>query len=285
MNQEKIVIETIKWKKMGIKEIATETWILEPNVRRILWQWAKKWIFEKVKRGIYAFKTKDNNTAIINVWDALESIKELWKEWKKFDMIFLDIPYNTKAIKWWNRGVKYDLISVTEFNQFLIDLKLILKSEDTPIFHMFSNAPSWKKEMDQYNKCLDLNGFKLLKEWQWQKINKDWSFCKNMRWNIMLPEWLNLYTLSGRLKNIDIDKLKLHFEMPKTRVASEKPLEMIKSIILQVTNIWDSVIDFFAWTWVTWEAVVQLKRNVYLCEKSEIRVEKEIFPRLSKFFA
>jgi len=263
---EKIISLFKSNKELSIKDISETTWILEPNIRRILWQWTISWEFKRISKWIYSLKNWDTEIWFIN-WDAFEVIKELNH---KFDLVFLDIPYKTIAVTWGNRWVKYDLISNQQFNEFLIDLKKCIH-EDTYIVHCFSNAPSWWKQMEQYNNKIFDNWFKLVSENTWSKIDSKWKPCTNMRWNIMPPEWINIYSLSG--KQIDYSK---DFIMQKTRIASQKPYNLIQDILWVFTKVWQWILDPFAWSWITWLVAFDMWRNCILIEKSEDRFYNEI---------
>jgi len=271
MTQKEIIQQTIFWKELSIKEISKETWILEPNVRRILWTWTKKWEFKRIWKGIYSIETKDWVKWIFKMWDALEEIKKVNQ---KFDMVFLDIPYDTPAIKWWNRWVKYSLISHKQFNEFLLDLKKVLKDQNTPIYYMFSNAPSWKIAMEKYNKCFENNWFKKIDWWSWTKLFKNWNLATNMLWRVMPPEWINLYSLSWEVHEYWLRQL--DFRLEKTSVASQKPKDLLKQLIEQSSKEFDNLLDPFAWSWIFWKVALELKRNVTLFELSWKRFYNEI---------
>ena len=275
MTQTQIVIDSITGVEMSIKDVSTTTWIKEPNVRRILGQWAKEWKIQRIAKWIYTISDGDKTKAIIKCGDSLQEIKKLKHSSYKFDMVFLDIPYKTAAVTGGNRWVKYSLITPVEFKEFLQDLKQVIKPT-THIYHMYSNAPSWWKQMEVYNNLFKELWYKIQAEWGRQKLFKNWKKCSNMRWDIMKREWLSLYSL----ENIETTGLVMDYESIRPRTASEKCLLMWKQLVTQSTHIWDRVVDFFAWTWMIGEAALSLSRSVMLFEKSEKRVEEEIIPRL-----
>lgn len=279
MTQFNTVKNLITDKEMTIKEISKETWFKEPNIRRILWQGTKQGIFRRLAPGVYMIEIWDKTKAIINVWDAIETIKTLKKNNYKFDMVFLDIPYDTPAIKGWNRWVKYSLITPIQFKSFLTDLKYCIH-DDTHIYHMFSNAPSGWKKMQEYNNILIELWFIKIAEWGWQKTYKDWSpvkFC----WRQNEKEGLNLYSLSGKIPDQEIQ---MNYETIRPKIASEKSISMLTRLIKQSTNPWDIILDPFSGSWSTWEAALTLDRNIVLIEKSPKRVHNEILPRLQTLF-
>ena len=280
MTQTQLILSAMTWKPMTIKEVATEIDAPEPSVRRILWQWAKQWIFERIAPGIYTITIGETTKAIIKCGDSLHEIKKLKNAGYKFDMVFLDIPYDTPAIKWGNRGAKYEFISTTQFEEFLTDLKYCI-TDRTHVYHMYSNAPSWWKQMKAYNDCFERVWLKLQRQWWWQKLHKNWkpvAFCGK----VSAREWLALYS------GTDIDvatNMKFDFTSERPRTHSEKCSHMIHSLISQSTKIWDRILDPFSGTWVVWEQSLILWRSVMLFEKSIDRVKNEIIPRLTTIFS
>ena len=97
--QEEKVKEAVKGEPKTIKEVAEETKILEPNVRRILGQGTKKGVFTRVDRGVYTLNVDGKDLAYIEPGNALEVLPRLVKEGFKADMVFLDIPYKTAATR------------------------------------------------------------------------------------------------------------------------------------------------------------------------------------------
>lgn len=278
MTQTQIIMDAVTWVEKSIKDIASETHILEPNIRRILGHWTKIWIFERIAPGIYTITVGDKTKCIIKCWDALQEIKKLAKAPYKFDMVFLDIPYKTAAVIWWNRWAKYSMLSPEDFKKFLTDLKQVIH-KDTHIYHMYSNAPSWLKQMNVYNDLFEELGFKLQAIGWWQKLYKSGkpvAFC----WKVSEREWLNLYSLS----EINTSSMIFDFETERPKTHSEKCLTMLTQLILQSTKIGDRILDSFAWTGSTARAAIPLERNVMLIEKSEDRVRDEILPGIFTLF-
>ena len=75
----------------------------------------------------------------------LKASQRLAKEGFKADMVFLDIPYDTPAVRGGNRGVKYNLVSVEDFAKVLDAVSEIAKNKNTPVIHMYSQAESGLK--------------------------------------------------------------------------------------------------------------------------------------------
>ena len=270
MTQKKQVKNLFNWRQLNIKWIAKETWILEPNVRRILWEGTKEWIFTRVAKWVYKIVNENWATWIFKMCDSLKEIKKVSE---KFDMIFLDIPYKTKAVTGGWRWVKYPLITEWQFSEFLGDLKNVLRSENTPVYYMYSNAPSWKTEMLQYNSHLEKQGFKRVDYWELTKIYKNWKLALNVRGVPQSNEGLALYSLSWKL---DPWSRIMDFTCIRPRVASEKPKELVEQIIKQSSKAFNNLFEPFGWTGVFSKMALKLDRNIECWELSWKRFYNEI---------
>lgn len=258
----------------SIKEIAKETKILEPNIRRILGIGAKNGEFERIANGVYRLTIGDQEVAVIIPGDAVETLPELAKNNFKADMIFLDIPYDTPAVKGGNRGVKYNLLSVEQFSKVLDNVKTILRDEDTPVIHMYSQAKSGLTAMEKYNNLFVEKGFSPIGRGEYTKLQKDGlTRVRNMRGNIIEPEGILVFNQSGNLnKNIE----NLNFTLVRPRgYQTEKPAEMLRAMIEMTTKEGDVVLDPFAGSGATGAEAVRAKRRAVLIEKNE-KVAKEV---------
>ena len=127
--QKEKVTEAIKESPKTIKEISEETNILEPNVRRILGVGAKEGTFERVEKGVYVLSKDGQDIAWVETGNSVDSLPKLASEGFKADMVFLDIPYDTPAVKGGNRGVKYNLLSLEDFSKVLDAIVKIAKTK------------------------------------------------------------------------------------------------------------------------------------------------------------
>lgn len=281
-SQKEIVEETVKDKAKTIKEIADETGILEPNVRRILGVGAKEGVFKRVDKGVYILSTEtEGDIAFIYPEDALEALPRLAKEGLKADMIFLDIPYDTPAVKGGNRGVNYNLISLEDFGEVIKAVSTIARSEDTPIFHMYSQAESGMKKMQQYNDLFLDYGYIPVAKGEYQKTYADGTpvgFPTAKGFTITKPEGILVFTKSGKLKK-GLKALDFTLVRPKG-YQTEKPAEMLASMVEMSTEEGDVVLDPFAGSGVTGAEAVKLRRRAVLIEKDKDVAEKIITPRI-----
>jgi len=279
--QKEKVKEAVKEKPKTIKEVAEETKILEPNVRRIFGVGAKDGTFERVDKGVYVLRKDGKELAYIETGDAIEVLPRMAKEGFKADMVFLDIPYKTPAVVGGNRGIKYEYITPEQFATVMSAVKDIARDEDTPVFYMFSQAKSGEKEMARYTDKLSEAGFKPIARGDYTKLQNDGiTRVRNMRGNIIEPEGILLLTQSG---NTDMKNPDLNFKLVRPRgYQTEKPAEMIKAMIEMSTDEGDVVLDPFAGSGVVPAEAVKAGRKAVAVEISEKAVEEHIKPRVEE---
>jgi len=285
--QKEVVKEAVKEEPKAIKEVAKETGILEPNVRRILGTGAKEGTFERVSEGVYVLAKNGQDIAYIQTGNALTEIRGLIDKGFKADMIFLDIPYKTQAVVGGNRGAKYDLIEAEEFAGFLKDLVKITKNNDTPVLYMYSQAESGLKQMQKYNDDFTDN-FKPIARGNYTKLTKKglpFGFPTIKGWVPLKPEGIILASKSGKLdpaiKSIKDADLEFNLVRPKG-YQTEKPKEMLRALIDMTTVEGDVVFDPFAGSGVTLEQAIEANRRAVGIEVSKEAVEKHVKPRVEK---
>lgn len=264
-----------------IKDIADITGILEPNIRRILGVGAKDGEFERVDSGVYRLAVGDKDVAFVMAADAVETLPKLAAQGFKADMIFLDIPYETKAVKGGNRGVNYDFLSVADFKKVVTAIKEIARDNNTPVIHMYSQAESGMKEMTAYNEVFPEVGFKPVAKGEWQKTYKDGSpvaFPTRNGSMVTKPEGILVFTLSGETDK-QLESLQFKTVRPKG-YQTEKAEEMLKAMIEMTTEEGDVVFDPFAGSGVTGAAAVKAGRRTVAIEKNPEVVEQYTKPRI-----
>ena len=245
-----------------IRQCAKDLSIIEHNVRRVLGVGAKDGIFERIDRGVYKLSSKGKETLYLYHADALKKLPELVAEGCKADMIFLDVPYNTPAVKGGNRGVKYDLISVEDFKKVVNYSDKLLRTDDSCIVYMHSQAPSGLKAMEKYTECL--SNFKVVAAGQYEKLFGNGSVATNMRGDKILPELITIYSRSGKCLEDSFDYSVIR---PKG-YSTEKSAEMISDLIAKTSSVGDTIIDPFAGSGVVGRESIKLHRNCILIEKS-----------------
>lgn len=278
-SQKEQVKDAVKEGAKTIKEIAEETKILEPNVRRILGVGAKEGVFERVEKGVYVLSKDGKDTAWIIPGDAMTSIKELIKNGFKSDMIFLDIPYETDGQKGGGEGKEtfrrpadYEMISSDDFYKFLLDVKKITRNEDTPIFHMYAAGKTSEKKMKPYNDALIKAGLKPIAKGEYWKTHKSGELVNQpMKTDKMPPEGILLVSESGKISK-EVTDSNLQFRLVRPRgYKTEKSAELLKALIEMSTEEGDMVFDPFAGSGVTGAEAVKSGRKATLIEKGYVK--------------
>lgn len=291
--QKEVVKETIKESPKTIKQIAEETKIKEPNIRRILGVGAKEGTFERVDEGVYILKKDNQDIAYIHTGDAVSTLPKLAKDGLKADMVFLDIPYDTPAVKGGGAnagkggqvggGVEYELLSVADFGKVLDAVKEIARKDNTPVIHMFSQAPSGMKAMTKYNDLFLEKGFIPVGKGEYQKFydnGKPVGRPTGSGYQVAKPEGILVFTKSGKL---DKDLKDLNFKLVRPKgYSTEKHKDMLKAMIEMTTNEGDVVLDPFAGSGVTGAEAIKSGRKAVLIEKNPQVVEEIIKPRVKK---
>lgn len=286
-DKQKVVKHLSMVKKATIKATAEKCSIVEPSVRRILGVGAREGIFRRVDRGVYALEHKGKTVAIIENQDSMKALPRLSASGFKADMIFLDIPYKTKAVI--GRGktssftsLKYETITPHEFDIMLTHVSSILRTDTSPLFYMYSNASSGLKDMAQYNHVL-MNKFKLINSGTYVKLHADGlTRVKNMRGELCAPEGILLLTKSGRFTGEQFD---LNFSCVRPKgYNTQKPADLLRTLIEKFTKPQEVVLDPFAGSGVTLVESVKLNRFAYGIEKSWDTIKNFIIPNLATCF-
>lgn len=281
--QKEKVIEAIKESPKTIKEIAEQTKILEPNVRRILGVGAKEGVFERIEKGVYVLSKDGVDMAYIQAGDAVESLPKLAKEGFKADMIFLDIPYKTAGVVGGNRGIDYDTLSVEDFRKVIIPSVIeIARTDDSPIVYMYSNSKSGLAQMVDYNNQIIKSGLQVVAKGTYTKTYKSGKPMKFGQY-FMPPEGILIFNKSGKEVNMpEAFDIKAVAPLYKGHYQTEKSQELLNAIIKGTTKVGDMVFDPFAGSGVAGEQAIKEGRKTRLIEKSEKAVEEHIKPRIKK---
>lgn len=283
MTQKMQVIRAVSKGMKRPKAISDHLEIVEPNVRRILGVGAKDGIFERVGRGVYVLTTKGQKLAYIYSGDAAETLERMADEGLKVDAVFLDPPYNSAAVRGGNRGIKFDTITPKEYRRIMEAIMRLLRTEDTPVYYMYSRAPSGWKQMQKYNEVMEEVGLKTIYEGNLFKLQKDGKTrCRNMRGDVIVPEAVVLMNQSGRFSETEQER-SLEFSCIRPKgYQTEKPAEMLNSIVMQSTWEGDVILDPFAGSGVTGAEAVKANRVAILIDKSKSAIEEFILPRLKE---
>ena len=276
------IIEAVAAKPLSIKEVAEQTKILEPNVRRILGVGTKAGTFERVSEGVYVLKTEGGNFAYVEMGDAEQSLARMAEEGQKFDAVILDPAYYSRALIGGNRGIKqWNFIQAPEFANVMKSVSALVKTDDTHVYLMLSGARTAQPDMTKYVDGAVAAGFKAVGEGTFTKLNKDGSPSTNVRGVEAAAERLILLTKSGEARK-GSTPTELHFRFVRVlgKYQTEKPAELMKALIDQSTIKGETVLDPFAGSGVTGAEALKAGRNAVLVEKKGDTVENVTKPRV-----
>lgn len=262
------------------KEIAEQTKILEPNIRRILGVGAKEGEFERVADGVYRIKVNGKEAAVIIPGDALEILPKLVEDGFKADMVFLDIPYDAEGNKGGNRMNKakntlFNTISVEEFGDIVMpNVEKILREENSPVIYMFSQSKTSKETMALYSEKIVGAGFIPLAKGDYFKMSsKGTRLTKPMRPEPLDPEGIIIFNKTGEFDFTEKPNLQYKLVRPRG-YQTEKPAELLKSLIALTTEEGDVVFDPFAGSGVAIDEAVKAGRKGVGIEKNAEQAKK-----------
>ena len=280
---EKIYNYLRKSDPLSIREVADATEILEPNVRRILGVGAKDGKFKRIAKGVYTLNKGDEQYAWVQCGDALDVLPQLVDEGKRFDMIFLDPAYFSKALVGGNRKiVDYEFMSHQQFGQAMKSIQKLIKTDDSHIYLMLAGSPSSQADMQNYYDKMTDVGLKKVDEGHYRKLYKDGRPVINLRGVEASPERLILFTKSGIARTGETPTdLKLSGVRPFRKYKTEKAPEFINAVVQNSTHKGESVLDPFAGSGVTGAESLKLGRKVGLIEICDKAVNNHIIPRIN----
>jgi DNA modification methylase len=286
--QKEKVAESVKDEPKTIKEIADQTKILEPNVRRILGVGAKEGTFTRVDKGVYILNAEGKDVAWIHAGDAREVLPRLAKEGVKVDMAFLDIPYKTAGVTGGNRGIDFAVISPEDFKKDIVGpIKAMVRTDDSPIVYMYSNSKTGFKDMMKYNQAIMDSGLKVIAQGTYTKTYKSGKEMMFGRYP-MPPEGIIVFNKSGDNADVGFEELPAQFDIRaiaplyKGHYQTEKAIELLRALIMKTTQEGDTVLDPFAGSGVTLEQAIAAGRKAIGVEVSKDAIEKHIKPRVEK---
>lgn len=268
-----------------IKEIADQlSGIPVPSIRKHLGQGEKKGVFTRIAKGIYALRTEDGiDKVYIHNSAAQEAVQQMVAEERKFDSVFLDPPYFSKALLGGNRGIKaYNFIQVDAFLEVMNNIKQLMRTEDSHIYLMLSGAMTAQKDMQKYIDAMSTAGLQLVEEGEYQKMFANGKPVTNVLGKVAAAERLLLFTISGKARIGELP-LQMNFEVERPPVrasyTTQKNQEFVERIILQSTFEGENVLDAFAGSGVTGLVCYLNNRFVTLVEVLEDTVNNFIMPK------
>lgn len=290
MTQQEIVAQALADAAKTIKEVHSATGILEPNIRRILGQGEKKGVFSRLARGVYSLVTVDGTCqAYIECAAAEEALPKLVEQGWKFDSVFLDPPYFSKALVGGSRGIKqWNFITPEEFGEIGKLIPSLLRSDRSQVYLMLSGAPTAQVDMKKYLDALtSSSGLQIIQEGRYRKLFRSGKPVTNVRGLEAAAERLVLLSLSGEI-DAGEKPVRMSFEAIRPTVAksysTEKAPSFISAIVRQATKTGQWMLDLFAGSGVLGEECIKSGRHCYLIEKLQSTVDEWIHPRLQNAF-
>lgn len=260
-----------------MKEIYTEF----PDIKRTT---IRGRVYDSLGKGITKL---DNNLyisseAIVEFGNSLELIDKMIDQGDKFNYIFLDIPYRAGGQRGGNRNLfDRDTISPDQFKEFLVKLESLLFDDSSIISFMFTSGSSSRSAFNRYieafehtslTRCDYVGTYTKL----WPNGNR-----MNMGRYLMPLENIYVYNKLGIIDNID--RLEMHYEdVPDKSYPTAKPLNMITSIVRQLSSLGDWVLDPFGGSGKTLEACLSLGRKCHIIDSSEDSYNNHLIPILNR---
>ena len=227
----------------------------------------------RVEKGLYI-----SRDAIIELGNSLEKIDEIVASGDKFDFVFLDIPYSAGGQKGGNRNLfDADTISPDEFGVFIKKVKLLLRHENSPVAFMFTSGKSSKKAHDRYFNQFANSGLKMHNRiGTYTKLWKNGNRM-NMGKYLMPHENIYFFSKSGNIEFIDSWELDFK-EVPVLRkYPTQKPKNMIKTLIQQATVARQWVFDPFGGSGIVYKCCMELNRRCHIIDNSEKSIKATLY--------
>lgn len=219
--------------------------------------------------------------AVIEKTDSRLAMPEIIKANIYYDLMFFDIPYKTGGQKGGNRDLSnYEMIEPEEFEKIINQAQKMLRTEDSQIYFMIAGGTSSKAAADKYIRAFAPTDLKVAGRGSYLKLNANGTVC-NMGKYLMPAEEIYIFNHSGKLQiNEEIPQLDFQLTRPPLPKSggypTQKPLELMKQIIKQSTNIGDRVLDMFGGSGVTLEACLMLKRFIHTMDISDEAIKRMI---------
>lgn len=245
----------------------------------------KEQVLIRINRGVYILASDDINAMVIQ-GNSLQLVPELIAAGIKYDMVFLDIPYNLGGQKGGNRNLaNYNLIEPDVFEELLQHIVKGLKNKHSQIYFMIAGGRASYAKALKYIAAFAKTELKLVAQGQYTKLTSTGKLC-NMGKYDMPPEIIQVYSLNGQLlkSEVQLDFALQRPPLPKSGgYPTEKPEQLLSSIIEQSTYPNDLILDPFGGSGKSLKCALSLKRKMHIIDISETSVEQFIKPILKEF--
>lgn len=230
----------------------------------------------RIGKGLYI-----SSKAIVEYGNSLEIVNRLVDEGDKFDMIFLDIPYQAAGQHGGNRNLfNCDTISPEQFGIFVKSCEKLLNTDTSPLIFMFTSGKTSKSAHDKYIKHISLKQYPVTGTYQ-----KMWNTGNpmNMGKYLMPKENIYIFSRSGKVDKA-ISELELTFNLvPNLKeYPTAKPYSMIKDLVFLFSKPKHWVLDPFGGSGKILEACLELGRFCHIIDSSERSLNNHLLPILQK---
>lgn len=225
--------------------------------------------------------------ALVEHADSTKQLFEILKANIYYDLVFLDIPYNTGGQKGGNRDLSnYSMISPEEFQEIILQVEKMLRTEDSQLYFMIAGGTSSAPAANKYIRAFDETALFKAAEGSYTKLNANGTQC-NMGKYLMPAEKILIFSPSGKL--LKPEETVLDFRMVRPPLPrsggypTEKPVEMLEQIIEQATYERDKVLDLFTGSGSSLEASLRKNRKFHGIEISQEAIANHISKRLALY--
>lgn len=159
----------------------------------------------------------------------------------------------------------------------------IERTEEWGNFKNPDNDPRWPRRESNIKstiKSLD-EAFTIINPYNWKEYNNTWAFSKEtldsmikenrILWKETLPKQKE-FMLEMKNENMAIKSNWWLFDpqsttvflknlLPNSKFDNPKPIGLMKYLLNVSTNKNSTILDFFAWSWTTWHAVIELNKE------------------------
>lgn len=225
--------------------------------------------------------------ALIEKRDSKEALFDILKANIYYDLVFLDIPYNTGGQKGGNRNLSnYSMIEPEEFQKLIFQIEKMLKTEESQLYFMIAGGKSSLNAANKYIRAFDETALFKAAEGSYTKLNANGSQC-NMGKYLMPAEKILIYSPSGKLLKPEETILDFGLQRPPLPRSggypTEKPLELLEQIIKQGSNVGDRVLDPFMGSGKSLVAALKQGRKIHGIEISDNAIDEHIVKKLEMY--
>lgn len=210
-------------------------------------------------------------------WDCLEEMKKMESE--SIDLIVTDPPY--EVIKWWNKSETWKWLwwnSILKENNWKWWLKHNSIHIKDYIWEFYRVLKEWthlyimtnNKNLKEFLIEIEKVWFKFHNFLIWEK-----KHCNTNRWYLRNTEYI-LFFRKWKAKSINNKStfpiFRFENETFVTNHPNRKPYELFYKIIENSSKKWETILDPFMWSWVSWVVCKNINRNFI-----GIELDKEYF--------